>query len=152
MGHMEANNLTGQVLAGRYRIDELVGQGSTSAVYKAHDATAQQIVAVKVILPALAEDGRFQARFEEEAAAVAPLRHRNLVQVLDYGHDAELYYLVEEFVPGETLKARLRRLSSAGKRLSVAEAVRYPDCPFSVSRNGCDSAELIRRGLPHCRL
>jgi len=122
---MSSDNLVGQILGERYRIDELIGQGSMSAVYKAYDSKLKQVVAVKVILTGLAEDDRFQMRFEEGAAALVQLHHPSIVQVLDYGRDGDPYYLVQEFVPGETLKERLRRLGSAGKRLSVAEAVRY---------------------------
>jgi tRNA A-37 threonylcarbamoyl transferase component Bud32 len=122
---MNSDNLVGQILGERYRIDELVGQGGVSVVYKGYDSKLKQVVAVKVFLAGLADDDRFQTRFEEEAPAVARLRHPNIVQVLDYGRDGDLYYMVQEFVPGETLKERLRRLGSAGKHLSVAEVIRY---------------------------
>ena len=122
---MNSDNLVGQVLGERYRIDETVGQGGVSVVYKAYDTGSKQVVAVKVILSGLVADDRFPMRFEKEAPAVAQLRHPNIVRVLDYGHDGDLYYMVQEFVPGESLQEQLRRLSRAGKRLSVAEAIGY---------------------------
>jgi len=66
MGHMETNNLLGQVLGERYRIDELVGQGSRSVVYKAYDTNMHRGVAVKVILTGLGEDARFRTTFENK--------------------------------------------------------------------------------------
>jgi hypothetical protein len=122
---MNSDNLVGQVLAGRYRIDELVGQGGVWVVYKAYDSGSKQVVAVKVILTELVEDAGFRMRFEEVVPAVAGLRHPNIVHVLDYGHDGDLYYMVQEFVAGEALQERLRRLNRAGERLSVAEATGF---------------------------
>lgn len=115
----------GQTLGGRYQILEVVGQGGMSSVFKAKDPNLQRIVAVKLIHPHLSTDPKFIVRFEEEARAVAQLRHPNIVQVYDFNHDQGVYYMVQEFVPGETLQARLRRLNSAGRRMSVEETIRY---------------------------
>ncbi len=120
---MPRNSLVGQVLGGRYRVDEMVGQGGMSAVYKAYDPNLKRVVAIKTIHAHLAADPRFLVRFEEEATAVAQLRHPNIVQVFDYNHDDDLYYMVQEFVAGETLQERLRRLNKAGKRMPLTEAI-----------------------------
>ena len=111
------------ILGGRYRIDELLGQGGMSAVYKAYDPNLKRVVAVKTIHTHLADDPKFLSRFEEEAAAVAQLRHPNIVQVFDFNHDGDLYYMVQEYIAGETLEERLRRLNKAGKRMPLEEAV-----------------------------
>ena len=76
-----------QTIGGRYEIQELLGQGGMSAVYKANDPNLRRIVAVKIIHPHLSSDAQFVRRFEEEAAAVAQLRHPNLIQVFDFNHD-----------------------------------------------------------------
>ncbi|MGD9146592.1 MAG: protein kinase [Anaerolineae bacterium] len=122
---MDRNNLSGQVLGERYRIDDLLGQGGMSAVYKAYDPNLRRVVAVKTIHTHLADDPRFLVRFEEEAAAVAQLRHPNIVQVFDFNHDGDLYYMVQELLPGETLQDRLQRLNEANRRIPTAEAIRY---------------------------
>lgn len=122
---MSRRSWSGQVLGGRYRIDEILGQGGMSAVYKAYDPNLKRVVAVKMIHPHLAGDPKFLVRFEEEAAAVAQLRHPNIVQVWDFNHDGDQYYMVQEFVPGETLQERLRRLNRVGRRLSVDEVIRF---------------------------
>ena len=85
----------GQTLGGRYRIDDILGQGGMSAVYKAYDPNLKRVVAVKLIHSHLADDPRFLVRFEEEAAAVAQLRHANIVQVFDFNHDQDVYYMVQ---------------------------------------------------------
>ncbi|NLF10271.1 MAG: serine/threonine protein kinase [Anaerolineaceae bacterium] len=122
---MERSGLIGQTLNGRYKIEELLGQGGMSAVYKAFDPNLKRMVAVKVIHSHLAGDARFRSRFESEATAVAALRHSNIVQVYDFSNDDDLYYMVQEFVPGETLQDHLRRLNEGGRSMPVADALRY---------------------------
>ncbi len=122
---MRRPNWIGQTVSGRYRIDELLGQGGMSAVYKAYDPNLRRTVAIKMIHAHLADDPKFVSRFEEEATAVAQLRHPNIVQVFDFNHDEDLYYMVQEFIPGETLQERLRRLNKSGRRMDVAEAIGY---------------------------
>jgi len=133
----------GQTLGGRYRIDDILGQGGMSAVYKAYDPNLKRVVAVKMIHSHLADDPKFVIRFEEEAAAVAQLRHPNIVQVFDFNHDGDLYYMVQEFVAGETLQERLRRLNRSNRRMPLNEAIGY-------IINICDAAGYAhQRGLVH---
>ncbi|MDX1415709.1 MAG: protein kinase [Candidatus Promineifilaceae bacterium] len=113
----------GQTLGGRYEIQELLGQGGMSAVYKAEDPNLRRVVAVKLIHPHLSNNEEFVRRFGEEAAAVAQLRHPNLIQVYDFNNDEDSYYIVFEFVPGETLQARLKRLKAAGRVFDVGEVI-----------------------------
>jgi len=133
----------GQTLGGRYRIDDILGQGGMSAVYKAYDPNLRRVVAVKLIHAHLADDPKFVVRFEEEATAVAQLRHPNIVQVFDFNHDNDLYYMVQEFVAGETLQERLRRLNKSNRRMPLNEAIGY-------IINICDAAGYAHnRGLVH---
>ena len=99
---MSYSSLVGKIVGDRYRMDDILGQGGMSAVYKAYDPNLKRFVAVKVIHPHLAEDPKFLMRFEEEAAAVAQLSHPNIVPVFDFNHDEDLYYMVQEYIPGET--------------------------------------------------
>lgn len=114
----------GRSLSGRYQIDSLLGQGGMSAVYKATDPNLKRVVAIKLIHPHLSTDAHFIQRFEEEATAVASLRHPNIVQVYDFNSDRGVYYMVLEFVPGETLHDRLQRLAGQGRTLPIDEAVK----------------------------
>ena len=113
----------GKKLGGRYLIQELLGQGGMSAVYKAMDQNLNRIVAVKLIHPHLSTDPEFVRRFEEEARAVAQLRHPNIIQVYDFDHDDDVYYIVFEFVPGETLQDRLKRLHETGRRMDIEKTI-----------------------------
>lgn len=133
----------GVTLKGRYRIEELLGQGGMSAVYKATDPNLRRVVAIKLIHSHLADNPEFLSRFEEEAAAVAKLRHPNIVQVYDFDHDEQTYYMVLEFVPGETLNARLKRLNQANRQLALNESLEY-------LAQVCDAVEYAhRRGMVH---
>src|SRR5947207_162485 len=98
----------GKVLGNRYHLDSLLGQGGMSAVYKAPDPNLRRVVAVKLIHSHLTSDPEFIRRFEVEASAVAQLHHPNIIQVYDFNRDGETYYMVLEYVPGESLDRRLR--------------------------------------------
>jgi len=114
----------GRTLGGRYTIEALLGQGGMSAVYKGADPNLRRTVAIKLIHPHLSSDPEFVRRFEQEAAAVAQLRHPNIIQVYDFNHDGDVYFMILEYVPGETLQARLKTLDAAGQRLPLAETLR----------------------------
>jgi tRNA A-37 threonylcarbamoyl transferase component Bud32 len=140
---MNSSNLEGQTLNGRYQIQTLIGQGGMASVYKAYDLNLRRAVAIKIIHPHLSNNPEFFRRFEEEATAVAHLRHPNIVQMFDYNHDGDLYYMVMEFVMGETLQARLKRLNNAKRRLSLKEAINF-------TAEICDAAYYAhQRGLIH---
>jgi len=124
-GEKMSSNWTGRTLGGRYQIKEMLGQGGMSAVYKAYDPNLRRTVAVKLIHPHLSGNPDFVRRFEEEATGVAHLRHPNIVQVHDFNHEDDLYYMVMEYLLGETLQERLKRLNAAGRRLPIQDAVRY---------------------------
>ena len=117
-------NSINEILGGRYKIEQWIAQGGMSSVYRASDPNLGRTVAVKLIHPHLSGDPDFVQRFKREAAAVAQLRHPNIVQVYDFNHDGDLYYMVLEFVQGETLQSQLKKLNAANKRLSLSESAR----------------------------
>jgi predicted Ser/Thr protein kinase len=133
----------GKRLGGRYMVEELLGQGGMSSVYKGTDPNLRRTVAIKMIHPHLSQDPQFVSRFEEEAAAVARIRHPNIIQVYDFDHDDDTYYMVLEYVPGQTLQDRLAELNAAGKRMPVAEA-------RAVAASMCDALQYAHdRGMIH---
>src|SRR5436305_13547864 len=91
------------VIAGRYRLHELLGRSGMSEVWRAEDLELGRDVAIKLLAP----DADL-ARFEREARAVASLAHPNVMQLYDYGESEERPYMVLEYVPGGTLEDRLR--------------------------------------------
>jgi serine/threonine protein kinase len=137
---MNTTDFVGQTLGGRYQIKALIGQGGMASVYKAYDPNLRRAVAIKVIHPHLSNNPEFFRRFEEEATAIAHLRHTNIVQVYDFSHDGDLYYMVMEFVMGETLQTRLKRLNAAQRRLSIKEVATFTaqisDAAFYAHQRG----------------
>jgi serine/threonine-protein kinase len=114
----------GQTLSGRYHIQELLGHGGMSSVYKATDPNLRRTVAIKIIHPHLSSDPDFLGRFEDEAAMIAQLRHENIIQVFDFNHEGDVYYMVLEYLPGETLSDRLKRLNEQNQKMDPAEVVK----------------------------
>jgi len=100
----------GVEIAGRYRLDERLGAGGMSTVYRARDSVLERQVAVKLLAEHLAEDDGFVARFRREALAAASLIHPNVVQVYDSGLDQEAHrhFIVMEYVEGPTVAQMLR--------------------------------------------
>ncbi|HVG10154.1 MAG TPA: protein kinase, partial [Thermoanaerobaculia bacterium] len=94
---------TGARLAGRYRILELVGLGGMGMVYKAEDEQLGLPVAIKVLRPDLARDGRRIERFKQELVLGRQVSHPNVVRIHDIGSDGDLVFLSMDFVPGRSL-------------------------------------------------
>jgi serine/threonine-protein kinase len=115
------STLLGTTLNGRYRLEARIGAGGMSTVYRAFDSTLERQVAVKLMNREVASDSEELERFRREARAVAQLSHPHVVGVIDAGEDDGRPYIVFEYVEGETLKERIRRLG----RLPIAEAVAY---------------------------
>lgn len=105
-----SQSLTGRVLAGRYLLGKLIGQGGMGSVYQAHDQQmSNRVVAIKILALHLVGDDKQVARFEQEARAANQLGHPNTISVLDFGQSDGLLYMVMEFLSGETLTQVLRR-------------------------------------------
>lgn len=101
--------MNNQLLNGRYRLIRPLGAGGMASVCLAEDPRLGRQVAVKILHPQFASDPTFVARFEGEARMAAGLAHPNIVGVYDVGHDGDRYYIVMEYVEGETLKELIER-------------------------------------------
>src|SRR5512136_1795288 len=108
---------------GKYQVKERLGQGGMGEVYKALHPTLERDVAIKLIHSHLTSDPEFRERFRREAKIVAGLRHPGVVQVHDFDVEGETFYMIMEFVPGESLEHRLRALHDRGERMPLAEAM-----------------------------
>src|SRR5438105_1414395 len=111
--------VVGEIVAGRYELEELVGSGGMSSVFKARDTLLERRVALKVLHPHFTDDDQYVERFRREARAVASLSHPNIVTILDRGEDEGRQFIVFELVEGRTLK---EVLDEEG-RLPVARAL-----------------------------
>jgi serine/threonine-protein kinase len=102
--------LTGQQIAGRYRLEGRLGSGGMSTVQLAFDTRLERHVAVKLLAEHLAEDPTFVSRFQREAMAAARLIHPNIVQVFDSGLDQRSgqHFIVMEYIEGQSCAEILR--------------------------------------------
>ncbi len=108
-----------KIIAERYEIQKLIGQGGMADVYLAKDTILNRIIAIKILRTGLAKDPVYVTRFQREASAAASLSHKNIVEIYDVGEDANQYYIVMEYVPGTTLKELINRRGA----LHVVEAI-----------------------------
>ncbi len=95
--------LVGQVLAGRYWLQEHLGRGAMGDVFRARHAKVPRTFAVKVLHPELVADEKTCRRFEREAELAGRLHHRNVISVIDVGETARSRYLVMEYAEGVSL-------------------------------------------------
>jgi serine/threonine protein kinase len=103
-----ATELTGRI--GKYQIVRLLGRGGMGAVYEAFDPHLEREVALKVMLPQIADNPEHKRRFEREARAVARLAHPNVVTVFDLGYHTDgSPYIVMELMKGRDLLNVMRQ-------------------------------------------
>jgi len=102
-------NYSGKIVAGRYRVERLLGQGGMGSVWAGRHLTLHQLVAVKFIHPRLASSAEALRRFDTEAKAAARVKSRHAVAVYDHGVSEQGEpYIVMEYLEGESLEQRLR--------------------------------------------
>jgi DNA-binding NarL/FixJ family response regulator len=85
---------------GGYRIEEIAGRGGMGLVYRARQRRPDRTVAIKVIVPELAADPAFRARFEQESTTAAEIEHPNVIPVYEVGDEDGLLYIAMRFVQG----------------------------------------------------
>ncbi len=117
---MEHDPMIGRRL-GAYFIQEKIGEGGMAQVYKAYHERLRRDVAIKIILPQIADQHGFRERFEREAQLIASLEYRNIVAVYDFGEVSNITYLVMQYVGGGTLRDRLLQEG----RIEPHQAVQY---------------------------
>ena len=115
--------VVGELIAERYELEELVGTGGMSSVYRAHDRLLERDVALKVLHQRFLADGEQVERFRREARAVAQLSHPNIVTVIDRGEQDGRQYIVFEYVDGENLKALVEREGPLPERDAIELAL-----------------------------
>src|SRR5436305_5760934 len=117
----------GDLIADRYELEELVGPGGMSSVFRAHDRQLERRVALKVLHEHYAADPEYLERFRREARAVARLSHPNIVTVIDRGDDDGRQFIVFEYVEGENLKELVLRSGRLPVRRAVELALPVAD-------------------------
>ncbi|WP_230767051.1 Stk1 family PASTA domain-containing Ser/Thr kinase [Agromyces mediolanus] len=100
--------MLGRLIDGRYQVRSRIARGGMATVYLATDLRLERRVAIKIMHGHLADDNTFKTRFVQEARSAARLAHPNVVNVFDQGQDADMAYLVMEYLPGITLRDLLK--------------------------------------------
>ena len=132
----------GSVIADKYELEEQLGSGGMGAVWQAHHRVLDAKVAIKLLDPSLAKSASVRQRFLREGRAAAALRSAHVVQVLDFGVDDEMPFLVLELLQGESLDRRLHREGKLSP--SLTHAVITQICR-AVSR--AHDADIVHRDL-----
>jgi eukaryotic-like serine/threonine-protein kinase len=127
------------VFNGRYRVDTRLGTGGMAIVFCGTDLLLRRRVAIKVLRDQFSADDDFIKRFSYEAQAAARLSHPNVVNVYDFGHEGDAYFIVMELVEGETLAAMLR----GERRVPESVAIDY------ATQIAAGLAFAHRQGLLH---
>ena len=110
---------------GNYVIEALLGSGGMAVVFRGRQLSLNRTVAIKILPKDLAKSKLFIQRFAREATVLANLNHPNIVSVIDRGFEGETYFIVMEYVEGETLRDRLGREGKLAPEqvLQIAEQV-----------------------------
>jgi eukaryotic-like serine/threonine-protein kinase len=136
---MSPRSPKGELISDRYRIEDRLGSGGMSSVFRATDTILERTVAVKILAEHLSDDDRFVARFRREALAVAKLIHPNIVQVYDTGIDSGRHYIVMEYVRGRS-----------GAQLLQAEGRLDPETTVEIGAQACAGLDYAHRhGIIH---
>ena len=130
----------GAILAGKYRLEGLIGHGGMGSVWAATHLGLDQKVAVKIVSPQYAQVPDIRRRFDVEAKAAARLRSRHVVQVFDNGElDDGTPYMVMEFLEGESL----------GRRLQRSGPLPLPECVRTMAHVARALAKAHEQGIVH---
>lgn len=155
----------GSLLAGRYQLEAVLGEGGMATVYRARHTLIDRPVAVKVLSPRLSRDMGLRERFRREAKNAAQLAHPNIVEIFDSGEtDDGSAYLVMELLVGESLQqiieagaVEVRRAVNIGAQVARALARAHdfqvihrdlkPDNIFVVEGSGSEIVKLLDFGI-----
>ena len=116
----------GDLLAGRYQIEAILGKGGSGVVLRAYDRVSATVVAVKVLKPGLTHDPRWEKRFQRELRLGRPVRHPNVCRIFDIGDSDGYRFLTMEYATGGTLRDLVKKnqpLRPLAERLADAAFV-----------------------------
>ncbi len=147
--------MTGVILDGKYEIQELIGQGGMADVYKARDTRLNRDVAVKILKQEFMDNEQFLKKFLREAQADAKLAHANIVNVYDVGSEEGMYYIVMEYIDGDTLheyikhKKRIPQDECLELMLYIATAIEHAHSKGIIHRDiKPHNILMTSRGIP----
>ena len=136
------SNLIGRLLAGRYRIEENIGEGGMARVYRAWDTQRAAPLALKLLREDLSQDPFFLRRFRREAHTLERLQHPNIVRTYGLDQDDLLAFIVMDLVEGQSLRTEIFR--QQGQPFT-------PQRLLQVARPVCSALYYAHHlGMAHC--
>lgn len=136
-------DLVGRTLAGRYRFDALIGEGSFARVYRVHDRHRRADLAAKVLRSDIAQEPAFMERFRREAAVLSRLQHPHIVRYYDIVELDNVVFILTDYIQGQTLQNVLRQ---RGKPLTPFESLEYL-APLAAALHFAHQESIIHRDL-----
>ncbi|MDR2457702.1 MAG: Stk1 family PASTA domain-containing Ser/Thr kinase [Clostridiales Family XIII bacterium] len=134
-----------KVLADRYEIIEKIGEGGMAVVYRAKDILLGREVAIKILRPEFIDNEVFIKSFKRESQAAAALSHQNIVSTYDVGEDGNIYYIVMEYIKGQTLKEIIDKEAPIAPKTVVAIGKQICEALIVAHKHG-----IIHRDIkPH---
>lgn len=127
--------MIGRVLGNRYEILEKIGGGGMALVYKATCRLLNRFVAVKILRAEFTEDEEFVKKFKRESQAAASLSHPNIVGIYDVGMEDNIYYIVMEYIKGQTLKDLIKQKGSIGVDFATNIAIQISSALEHAHKN-----------------
>lgn len=127
--------MIGKVLGDRYEIIEKIGGGGMALVYKAKCRLLNRFVAVKILRAEFTEDEEFVKKFKRESQAAASLSHPNIVGIYDVGMEDNIYYIVMEYIKGQTLKDLIRQKGVFGVDFATNIAIQMSSALEHAHKN-----------------
>ncbi|MFA7572240.1 MAG: Stk1 family PASTA domain-containing Ser/Thr kinase [Lutispora sp.] len=133
--------MIGKVLGDRYEILEKIGGGGMALVYKAKCRLLNRYVAVKILRSEFTEDEEFVKKFKRESQSAASLSHPNIVGIYDVGMEDDIYYIIMEYIKGQTLKELIKSKGALGVEyatniaLQIASALEHAHANHIVHRD-----------------
>jgi len=115
------------MVADRYVIDDILGSGGMSVVYRAHDTKLDRYVTLKILKEDYLADEALLARFPKEARAAAALNHQNITSIFDHGRDGDVLYIVLEYVDGASLKELIVKKAPFGDETNLGVAIQVAE-------------------------
>lgn len=121
--HPRLEQLLGSTLAGRYRVDGVIGAGGMGIVFSGRQLNLKREVAIKVLDPEVAADETGHRRFAREAQSAGRLDHPNCLAVYDYGTTEGMHYIVMPRLYGRTLRAELTAATTFRRCLEIFDQI-----------------------------
>src|SRR5256714_3657991 len=140
--------MVGDVIAGRYELEELIGTGGMSSVFRAHDRLLERKVALKILHEHYTSDDSYVERFRREARLAAQLSHPNIVTVIDRGESDGRQFIVFEYVEGENLKELVERRGPLPVRRALELGIQIGTALAFAHRSGLLHPAANPQNLP----